>query len=348
MQDHKQMQALLVTYDELDGPTRQQVDDHLATCPACAATLAAYQQSDHLLRAWLTQKEMSLREQPSWSSVTPPMWVQRTRPRQRAAWRDPRAFRLSRLRPPLSQVAWAGLLLLLLGLLLFSFSGWLPIAEPVRAATPTVVTATAEAPAIQTTPVVTGEKTTIRFAVHRWGEANFLQLIREFEAANPDLEDVLTSYPTGVSYPKPGWTLHEFVEPAKALTSHDGNPVTRWRFVENRYAPLTMIESQVVAEHALAIPPTPAVTVTPVPTTDVAIENCATVTYTVSFGRADPYVLRRLATQTELLYPTIPVHTPDPVPMSGDIARCCSVWMANVIQRPFLPSAVAFSNASQT
>lgn len=187
MQDHKQMQALLVTYDELDGPTRQQVDDHLATCPACTATLAAYQQSDQALRAWLTQKEMSLREQPSWSSVTPPMWVRQARRRQRVAWRADWIF-LFRLRTPLSQAAWTGLLLLLLGLLLFSVSGWLPLAEPVRAATPTVVTATAEAPAIQTTPVVTGEPTTIRFAVNRWDEGNYLPFVNEFEAANPDLQ----------------------------------------------------------------------------------------------------------------------------------------------------------------
>lgn len=156
MPKHQQIQALLVTYDELDAPTRQQVDEHLAICPTCAAMLAAYHQTDSTLRTWTAQQEAYLHQQPTWSTNHRPAPLHRAAPRQRSVWRDAFGFRLGHLRTPLLQTAGAAILLLLFGFLLLSFSGWFPVATPVRAATPTVVTSPLTVPTLITTPIATG------------------------------------------------------------------------------------------------------------------------------------------------------------------------------------------------
>lgn len=216
MSDHKQIQALLVTYSELDGAMRRQVDEHLATCPDCAAILATHHQTDQALRSLTARKEQYLRQQPSWSTNTLPVRVRQAMQRQRAPQRDNMFFRLSRLRAPILQATSAGALLLLLGLLVISFSNRRSMVESVRAATPTgiaptltlVPTATAESAIIrlllpESEPVA--QQTTIRFAVNRWDEGNYLPLVYEFEAANPDLQIELVTLEKILNDNDVGW-----------------------------------------------------------------------------------------------------------------------------------------------
>ncbi|MBX3013270.1 MAG: zf-HC2 domain-containing protein [Caldilineaceae bacterium] len=134
MSKHQAIQALLAHYDELDAATRQQVEEHLASCPTCAATRTAYQLADQQLRDWATQQEATLRGQGLASTLRSSRVGHLSQPATHARGRHPLAY----LRAPLLQTAGAALLLLLLTFLLLSFSSWLPLAAPVRAATPTV------------------------------------------------------------------------------------------------------------------------------------------------------------------------------------------------------------------
>ncbi|MCE7989883.1 MAG: extracellular solute-binding protein [Caldilinea sp. CFX5] len=186
MYDHKQIQALLITYGELDDTTRRQIDEHLAHCPACAAALAAHRQTDHLLRTWTAQKEQQLRQQPTWSTSTPPLRVRQVMQRARTPRRDHWFFYLARLRTPFLQASVAGVLLVLLGMLVFNFSRRLPVVEPGRVATTTTP------PALSATP----QQTTIRFALPRYQKGNTFAFVYEFEAANPDLQVELVTFET--------------------------------------------------------------------------------------------------------------------------------------------------------
>lgn len=204
MQNHQQISVLLATYDELDAQTRQQIDDHLATCSTCAATLAAYRQTDHALRTLAAQKEVYLRQQPAWPPAAVP-WG-RARTRRRAAWRDNLTFHLTHSRTSLLQAAGAGALLLLLSWLLFGLSGWLPVATPVSAATPTV----APAPMRTAAPATTEERTTIRFAINGWDVGNYSPLVHEFETANPDLQVELVTLEKILGDGDVGWVGADF------------------------------------------------------------------------------------------------------------------------------------------
>jgi len=197
MSSHQQIQEWLAVYDELATFERQQVDDHLHTCPQCAATLAAYRTMDqHLQQLRVDQLYAVQQNYPILQPQRRQTTGQATLAQPAKATHQP--FRLLPTRTALLQVAGVGLLVLLLFAVGSGLIGHTPFDQLVTAATPTsLLTITTLSPTVTVTVATQphpAQVTTVRFATYDWREPLYQPLVAEFEAANPDVKIELVSF----------------------------------------------------------------------------------------------------------------------------------------------------------
>jgi ABC-type glycerol-3-phosphate transport system substrate-binding protein len=166
MTTHSRIQQLLAVYRDLNGADRHLVDEHVKTCPSCAAQLAAYREMDRdVARQPQYRPAPRLRD-----NVYAALAAGTPQPRR------PDRFRwLSAPAIAGQAVALSVVLMLLAGLWLILRSTQVPTIMPAIAG-PTVVAPTAQ-------PVIT-----IRLAATERHFGDYARLAREFEAANPDIK----------------------------------------------------------------------------------------------------------------------------------------------------------------
>ncbi len=144
MNEHPQIQAQLTVYPTLDRHARQQVDQHLPTCPECTETLAAYTSMDQAVHRLVDDKLRYLATQPLQPAFMP---GQRSRDQPIAltplnGWRSHAPWLKTNLRQLIQprlfalQLAGAGILILLL-VALSMLLAWNPEQEHQIASTPT-------------------------------------------------------------------------------------------------------------------------------------------------------------------------------------------------------------------
>lgn len=153
MSEHATIQEQLAIFDTLAPAEHQQVEHHLRTCAECRASLAAYQKMDQALHQVVDDRLRYLATQPMVKPKLTPAhaWVGAQQPQ--SAWFGRFNPLLKSQRLFLLELAGASVLLLFLMMLsLFFFTGWEPNQEQRLASTPTVVEPTVTA--TPTTPSV--------------------------------------------------------------------------------------------------------------------------------------------------------------------------------------------------